>query len=347
MKHIVRIILFMCIGILLFVSCSRMDKSEIRGPYFGQTPPGPQPELYAPGIVSTQYHEHSFPAFSSDGNEVFWTRMLRSNYIYRFPELTLTMEQENGTWSEIKLAPTISRMKGGEVSFSPDGLKLFFSSTQNAVEVDGRTKFDIWTAERSSDGWSDFKALGPSINTEHHEMQPTVSSNGTLYYVGHYAGGKNKYGIYRAEWNGESYNAPELLPLSINTEHVEWTPYISPDEDYLLFSSLRPGGYGSGDIYVTFRSEDGDWTDPVNLGPTINEHYNERYPYVSPDGKYLFFLSDKVDDGLLESDLSTYDILMEYYENPGNGFCDVYWVDASIIEEKRVEVLGESRGNGQ
>ncbi len=141
------------------------------------------------------------------------------------------------------------------------------------------------------------------------------------------------YGIFRSVLIDKNYQTPELLPENINTEFVDWTPFIAPDESYLLFSSLRPGGYGSGDLYISYRSTDNTWSDPVNLGSTINGKGNERYPYVSPDGKYLFFVSDKVDEELLDGQSRGLNDYSEKYFGPGNGWGDVYWIDASVIND--------------
>ena len=67
-----------------------------------------------------------------------------------------------------------------------------------------------------NNGWSEPKHLGYTINTERYEQQPSVSSSGTLYYVGYWDGGKNNYGIYKSVFTNGSYSLPELLPESIN-----------------------------------------------------------------------------------------------------------------------------------
>src|ERR1035437_2249004 len=90
--------------------------------------------------------------------------------------------------------------------------------------------------------------------------------------------------------NGE-YAKPHLLPRSINLPpFLNWTPFIAPDESYIIFSSSRRTSADErGDLYICFHKEDGNWTDPVSLGPSVNTNLQERFPVVSPDGKYLFF----------------------------------------------------------
>lgn len=101
------------------------------------------------------------------------------------------------------------------------------------------------------------------------------------------------------------------------------TLYVAPDESYMIFSSFRSGGYGMSDLYISFRGDDGIWSEPRNMGPNINSDAKDRFPYVSSDGEYFFFNSSRV------SVLNTKPIP----GGPGN----VYWVDAKIIEELRLK----------
>ena len=106
---------------------------------------------------------------------------------------------------------------------------------------------------------------------------------------------------------------PLFLNENINLKgYLNWTPFVSPDERYLIFSSHRNGGQGDGDLYICFRKKDLTWTRPINMGETINTRHQERFPYVSPDGKYLFFTRP----------------------NPPNRD-DIWWVSAKIIDRLR------------
>jgi Tol biopolymer transport system component len=78
----------------------------------------------------------------------------------------------------------------------------------------------------------------------------------------------------------------------INTKYLEHDPFIAPDESYLLFTSVdRPGGFGTGDLYISSRMKDGTWTEAKNLGKVFNTNGYDFCPIVSPDGKYFFFSS--------------------------------------------------------
>jgi Tol biopolymer transport system component len=119
----------------------------------------------------------------------------------------------------------------------------------------------------------------------------SITRNGTLYFMSYAPGTRNNYGINRSELVHGEYAKPELLPRSINlTPFLNWTPFIAPDESYLLFSSnRRDPDHDDGDLYISRRQPDGSWTDPVSLGEPVNSPTQERFPSVSLDGKYLFF----------------------------------------------------------
>jgi Tol biopolymer transport system component len=119
----------------------------------------------------------------------------------------------------------------------------------------------------------------------------------------------------------------------ISTTSHEVDPFIAPDESYLIFASDRPGGYGEADLYICFRQSDGTWPKAQNMGPSINTKTGELCPSVSPDGKYLFFSSNRSLYPNYSETPITYAEKERILNSPGNGNPDIYWVDAKIIEE--------------
>jgi Tol biopolymer transport system component len=93
--------------------------------------------------------------------------------------------------------------------------------------------------------------------------------------------------IYRAALLNGKYATAELLPGLVNREDAG-DPCIAPDESHLVFSSWRKGGYGGTGLYLSRRGANGDWSQPINLGPTINTPFEEVGPRISSDGKCLF-----------------------------------------------------------
>lgn len=328
--------------VILFSSCvTQIDKKDntdfpiLKGPYLGQKPPRRTPEIFAPGIVSTELHEHSIPSFSPDGSQILWYSHFLDDF--GFPGKVISTNNKNGRWAEPAYFDGIQLDNSSSPFYAPDGQRIFFTSKWEGNDKEiNKGGMDIWYIDKVGDGWSDPKNLGIP-NTPTHETQATVTNDKTIYFQGEIDAEPNHYGygIYRSEFVDGKYEKPELLPANINTEYVDWTPFIAPDESYLLFSSHRPGGYGDGDIYVSFRNND-TWTNPINLGPTINGvESQERYPYVSPDGKYLFFASNKLSKELNIKSSQSLNYYKEIMTKPGNSWNDFYWVDASFIDELR------------
>lgn len=285
--------------------------SNLKGDYFGQTPPGDTPVVFAPDIISIDSTiEHGSPSFSPDGNEVFW----QSNYRQSGKETQIfgvTMKQNGNIWT----VPEKTKYSSGFV-FAPDGERLYFGSKEE--------KGHVCFVKKQGESWSEIKDLGlierfPDLKFAYNL---TIASNSTIYFLGHAEGFKNNYAIYRTEFINGEYEKPELLPLNINTPGdsiLNWTPYIAPDESYLIFSRRRILPKDDfGNLYISFRQPDKSWTDPVSLGESINSNGYERFPKVSPDGKYLFFTR---------------------FVSRGNE--DVLWVSADIIEKLRKQNIKE------
>lgn len=286
----------------------------LKGDYLGQPLPGDIPVVFAPGIVSTDTTiEHGSPTFSPDGNEVFW----QSNYRQSGKETQIfgmTMKRVGKLWS----APKISKYNSGPV-FSPDGNRLYYlpfgeengeKNGPHFVEKDG----DHWSQPVCMNLIKHFPELKYAYNY-------SVTRDGTFYFLSYAEGlgSMNDFGIYRMEFNNGEYSKPELLPASINIGEglLNWTPFIAPDESFLLFSSNRRSPKTDmGDIYISFRDSEENWTNPVLLGNQINSDRQERFPSLSPDGKYLFFTRWVV-----------------------RGNEDVMWVSAKIIDDLKKEVF--------
>jgi Tol biopolymer transport system component len=152
-------------------------------------------------------------------------------------------------------------------------------------------------------GWLERANLSRSV-CEGYEYSHSVSSKGTLFYS------------FRKD-NGKVFDIAmikdgkrQVLPSPINSDKTEDGPYISPDESFLIFESSRDGGKGGNDLYICFKQDDGSFGAPINMGDKVNTEHSERFAGLSPDGKILFFGSDR------------------------NG-PDLYWISSKIIDELR------------
>lgn len=280
--------------------------------YFDQNPPGDVAKLFAPGIISTNGYEHSSPAFSPDGNVVLWTVV---NKDYRAS--MLEMKYDKGQWSA-PYRPSFADSTADDYypSFSPDGKKLYFSSRRQAPKGYTPTAdMRIWEVERHGNSWGSAEPFDTTVS-KGSDYAHSITKNGTIYFSGSMGGGTN-FNINRSAKINERYTTPSLLPYSINSVDYEDGPYISPDESFLIFESIRPEGIdGSIDLYISFKNINGQWGLPINLGPKINSPASERFAKLSPDGRFLFFGSSR-------------------NQSADNWGFDIFWIDAKVINELR------------
>lgn len=279
--------------------------SELEGAFLGQNPPGLVPELFAPGLISTDAGE-GCSGFMSDGKVLLFAR--------RGGGMLIT-ELEGRGWSSPRKAPFAIEGLDGDFIVAPDGRTVFFASGRPVSEgAEPLADHNIWKTERTSSGWTEPELLDAPVNTDAHESYPSLSDEGTLYFFSRREGGFGESDIYRSELVNGKYEQVTNLGNIINTEYHEVDPFIAPDESYLIFASDRPGGYGSDDFYISFKNSDGTWMPPMNMGEKFNSAHTEYIANLTLDGKYLFFTSDK------------------------NGSRDIYWVGSGVLDELRKNV---------
>jgi len=311
--------------IILSNTTQQSDFPVLKGPYLGQKPPVITPEVFAPGIITTCYHEHSSPAFSPDGKEVYWSVFFN----FYGPQVIVWMTSENGLWKAPKVAPFSGQYTDGNPVLTRDGEKLYFESQR---PVDKESEYtgdlDLWVVNRNKNGWGEPEHLGGVINSSRWERGPSVSDDGNLYFASWREGGFGASDIYRSCFVNGRFLEPENLGGTINTDGYENWPFIAPDESYLLFES------NEGNICISFRGKDDTWTAPIGMAKELGTFRSQdRFPLLSFDGKYLFFVSSRrIGKPFFERRLSLPEIKKRAI-TIGNGFGDVYWVDAKIIEK--------------
>ena len=299
------------------------------GDWLGQQPPGMSPALFAPGVVSTGADELN-AVFSPDGTTFLFTVKTPD----RVRHTLMFMERQGDSWTAPRVLPFSGRYNDADPAFAPDGNRLFFISMRpTGGEGPPREDWDIWFVDRTEAGWGEPWNPGAPVNTEHLEVYPSVAADGTLYFSSGRPGGLGQNDLYRSRLVNGEYAEPENLGGPINTEQSEGDLFVAPDESYIVFvSSGRPDSLGRGDLYVSFRAEDGSWSPAINLGEEVNSRWTEYCPSVSPDGKYLFFTSYRVVRDDSSAAPLTYDEIQRAYQLPQSGMGDVYWIDAAILE---------------
>jgi hypothetical protein len=165
--------------------------------------------------------------------------------------------------------------------------------------------------ERTNTGWSEIKSLGSPFD-EIWIMRLTVSIKGTYFFdeMDRQGNGTLRY----SRLIDGKREEPKPLSKEINTGTWNAHPFIAADESYIMWDGERESGFGDNDIYISFKQQDGSWGTAINLGNKINTSAQENGAYVTPDGKYLFF----------------------------NRSGDIYWLDAQIIENLKIESQTEN-----
>lgn len=277
---------------------------DMKGPYLGQKPPGMTPTVFAPNIISTEESEFG-SVFNKDATEFFYAVDANGKNEIRYSRL------ENNEWSQPEIILSHEQYSYNDPFLSPDEQRLYFISRRPVTGKERMAFHDIWYVEKTNDGWSEPVNAGPNINSDATEFYISFTKEGTMYFASSRLAPEDQrrsaLDIYYSEFVNGEFQKPVRLGNSVNTHAYEADVFVSPDESYIIFCGIRKEGLGRGDLYISFRNEDGSWARAVNMGDKINTKGYEYCPYVTSDGKYFFYTSQQ----------------------------DIYWVDARILEEFR------------
>ncbi len=265
-------------------SHAQNEPQVLEGPYLGQKPPGVTPEVFAPGIISTKGWEYGV-VFAPSMKEIYFIREID---VETDPKQEFVVfENKENRWHERVISPRV-----GTPTLSPDGKFMYFGRSYK---------------ERTSEGWSEPKRLGPDFE-DIRIMRVTASDKGTIFFDE----AKNDSTLRYSRMVDGKREAPMPLPKEINTGQFNAHPFIAPDESYIIWDGQRESAVRNADLFISFKKPDGSWGEATKFGDTINTRSAEFAAFVTPDGKYLFF-----------------------NRNMGPDNTDTFWVDAQIIEEFR------------
>jgi len=257
-----------------------------KGPYLGQTPPGPVPKVFAPGLICNTLKRpyDAFGTFSADGNTFCFTRARGVIGVF------ITENTDQG-WTTPKRIESIreSRLAPWSVCLSPDANSIFFTRAL----IKPLSLRNIYRCDRTAHGWTVPKALGPPLSSPAKELTCSIAANNSMYFGSTRKGLEKPWGrsfIWVAPFVNNTWQRAKYISLNNLQEGGADCPGIAPDESFMVFTAKDlPGGYGHRDLYLTLRLPDGTWSKHRNLGPRINSAFIEHGPRISPDKKYLFF----------------------------------------------------------
>ncbi|HEX2536472.1 MAG TPA: OmpA family protein [Chitinophagaceae bacterium] len=153
---------------------------------------------------------------------------------------------------------------------------------------------DFFSSVKEGAGWDAARKLAGNINTPQNEGAQIISQDGNwLVFTGcNRPDGLGSCDIYISYRTPEGWSEAMNLGNRVNSDQWESQPCLSPDKRDLYFTSRRPGGFGGSDVYVTHLQPNGRWSDPENLGPSINTPGDEACPFIHADNQTLYFTSN-------------------------------------------------------
>jgi hypothetical protein len=261
-------------------------------------PLGSQPrpstaEVFGAGVLSVG--EVFRGSFTPDGHVFYFFKKIGTGEDYRIYSSNRTATG----WT----MPAIVEL-GGEFSdlypsISRDGRRIVFSSYRPAPGMQGgKPAAHLWSADRTSRGWSTPVFIARSNTLGHYHSWVELGFDDALYFRRTTPDWKTTETM-RARWTGTEYSSPE--PYTDVERWKGWRPDVniaggSPGPGgrlvFLDVATRNPRtGRGASDIWVSIKRGD-DWTEPAPLGAGINSDGYDLFPFVSPDGHDLFFVRD-------------------------------------------------------
>jgi len=295
----------------------------------------PQPEIFAPGVVSGPANEDS-AAFTPDGNTVFFDRISWPN------AAILVSHKVNGAWTAPQIAPFSGQWLDHDPAMAPDGSFLIFTS--NRPDTEGGKPLDavmasgkvapasgghLWRVDRKGDGWGKPMRLPDAVNSSTRTYAPSVAADGSVYFQR--PGDDDDFRLFRSQYRNGQYLPPEPIALGDPAAH-KLDPAIAPDESFIVFDANFSGKNDPDRLYIAFREGDG-WGKPIDLGDTINVK-GPWGAHLGPDHRTLYFSSPRAmhityprTREQAEQDLAR----MQSWDNGGDNIWYVslaHWLDA-------------------
>ncbi len=175
-----------------------------------------------------------------------------------------------------------------------ESVMLFTSTREGSVggrpnEYDQEYDEDIYISFKIQGKWGVPVNVGEPLNTRSEDATVGLSADGQSLLI--YNGQRGNGDLQISVLHGDKWSWPEWLSGEINSKFKESSASFANNDRVLYFISERPGGIGGKDIWVSTKDRKGKWSEPKNLGPTINTPFDEESVFMHPDGRTLFFSS--------------------------------------------------------
>lgn len=185
----------------------------------------------------------------------------------------------------------ISTNLGGAINEHFEEINPVISGDESTLAFTRKLQFydAVFITKNVNGKWSEPVNLTPDFQADGNSYTTGLSYDGNEIYV--YRSDNFDGNLYVSHYRGGKWSKLEKLNGNINTKYWESHASLSKDGKTLYFTSNREGGYGGLDVYRSQRGKNDDWGPAVNLGPVINSKYNEDTPFITDDGRTLYFSS--------------------------------------------------------
>lgn len=269
------------------------------------------PRFFAPGVVTIPEATTYRPTFTPDGRTAIYSLEVGGGYVL------VQTRMRGGRWGEPEVLPFSGRHSDAEGVLSADGSRFVFASQRPREGDAPRADYDLWEVTRDASGrWGAPRHMD-ALATPAHELYPSLTRDGTLYFTRSTADGSD---LFRAAGGGVGAEPVR----EVNTDRRETGVFVDPGGTLLLFESNRAGSLGGTDIFVSCR-EGTAWGAARPLPAPVNSPANETSAVLSPDGRTLYFTSNRRSpDAPRLGEALRYRDLLRRLRQPGKGLWHTY-----------------------
>ena len=194
---------------------------------------------------------------------------------------------------ELSRIPTsiIESNLGKNINTSFNNINPLVSEDEETIVFVTELRFydGVFSSKKRDGFWLPARNISLDFQSDNPIKPVYLTKDGNTLYLSR--NDNDDFNIYVSRYNDGIWGEPEKLNSNINTNAAETHACVSDDGLTLYFVSNREGGIGGFDIYKSRRNKDGDWGPAQNLGPTINTVFDETTPFITKDGKTLYFSS--------------------------------------------------------
>ena len=284
--------------------------------------------FYGYSLMKNGKYEEAKPYFEKMIENLDEENLYHELSLEKLGDCDFALEDE-GTYTNATIELLDSTINNGTTSFGMmfhrEGL-LFSSARVDTTapeeyEHTGEYNSDVYLTERKNGTFTTPQWFEGNVNSAAIEGGATLSPDGkAMYFTRVNPENHSETGIYVTRYFNGRWTEPFRLGQDINKDGFKsMTPSISEDGETLYYSSDRPGGQGGMDIWVTTINEDGETTEPKNLGEFVNTNEDEITPFYHSPSKTLYFSSEgHIGFGGLDVFKSTINPITEWWDTPQN-----------------------------